>query len=131
MGKTCSIDQGFKVYINLAQRDLHISALGVFSSHSFLTAINLQVKLVNYPFIYLFFSILVPSIRPKVFNEPVIFLGADVTHPPAVSFFSGDNKKPSIAAVVGSQVSHIFSSIFDCELHKSGPRIRKVLFVGI
>ncbi len=44
-------------------------------------------------------SILVPSIRPKVFNEPVIFLGADVTHPPA-----GDNKKPSIAAVVGSQV---------------------------
>ncbi|UYV61609.1 AGO1 [Cordylochernes scorpioides] len=39
-------------------------------------------------------SILVPNIRPKVFNEPVIFLGADVTHPPA-----GDNKKPSIAAV--------------------------------
>merc|ERR1711971_675153 len=51
-------------------------------------------------------SILVPSIRPKVFNEPVIFLGADVTHPPAVSFFSGDNKKPSIAAVVGSQDAH-------------------------
>lgn len=34
------------------------------------------------------------ALRPKVFNEPVIFLGADVTHPPA-----GDNKKPSIAAV--------------------------------
>lgn len=33
-------------------------------------------------------------LRPKVFNEPVIFLGADITHPPA-----GDNKKPSIAAV--------------------------------
>ena len=46
-------------------------------------------------------SILVPSIRPKVFNEPVIFLGADVTPPPA-----GDNKKPSIAAVVGSQDAH-------------------------
>ena len=46
-------------------------------------------------------SILVPSIRPKIFSEPVIFLGADVTHPPA-----GDNKKPSIAAVVGSQVSN-------------------------
>ncbi len=46
-------------------------------------------------------SILVPNIRPKVFNEPVIFLGADVTHPPA-----GDNKKPSIAAVVGSQDAH-------------------------
>ena len=41
-------------------------------------------------------SILVPSVRPKIFSEPVIFLGADVTHPPA-----GDNKKPSIAAVVG------------------------------
>jgi len=46
-------------------------------------------------------SILVPSIRPKVFNEPVIFLGADVTHPPA-----GDNKKPSIAACVGSMDAH-------------------------
>nr|CAI5856771.1 unnamed protein product [Callosobruchus analis] len=46
-------------------------------------------------------SILVPSIRPKIFNEPVIFLGADVTHPPA-----GDNKKPSIAAVVGSMDAH-------------------------
>ncbi|CAF4794498.1 protein argonaute-2 isoform X2 [Pieris napi] len=46
-------------------------------------------------------SILVPSIRPKVFNEPVIFLGVDVTHPPA-----GDNKKPSIAAVVGSMDAH-------------------------
>ena len=46
-------------------------------------------------------SILVPSIRPKIFSEPVIFLGADVTHPPA-----GDNKKPSIAAVVGSQDAH-------------------------
>ena len=46
-------------------------------------------------------SILVPSIRPKVFHEPVIFLGADVTHPPV-----GDNRKPSIAAVVGSQDAH-------------------------
>ena len=52
-------------------------------------------------------SILVPSIRPKVFNEPVIFLGADVTHPPA-----GDNKKPSIAAVVGSQDAHPSRYVF-------------------
>lgn len=34
------------------------------------------------------------SYRPPVFQQPVIFLGADVTHPPA-----GDGKKPSIAAV--------------------------------
>ena len=37
----------------------------------------------------------------QVFNEPVIFIGADVTHPPA-----GDNKKPSIAAAVGSMDAH-------------------------
>ena len=36
----------------------------------------------------------VPPSRPSVFQQPVIFLGADVTHPPA-----GDGKKPSIAAV--------------------------------
>ncbi len=35
------------------------------------------------------------------FREPVIFLGATVTHPPA-----GDNKKPSIAALVSSQDAH-------------------------
>ncbi|GCB71283.1 hypothetical protein scyTo_0008799 [Scyliorhinus torazame] len=40
-------------------------------------------------------NILVPQGRPAVFQQPVIFLGADVTHPPA-----GDGKKPSIAAVL-------------------------------
>nr|XP_023835711.1 protein argonaute-3-like [Salvelinus alpinus] len=38
-------------------------------------------------------NILVPHQRPSVFQQPIIFLGADVTHPPA-----GDGKKPSIAA---------------------------------
>ncbi|KAG2465296.1 AGO2 protein, partial [Polypterus senegalus] len=40
-------------------------------------------------------------LKPLVFQQPVIFLGADVTHPPA-----GDGKKPSIAAVVGSMDGH-------------------------
>ena len=28
-------------------------------------------------------NILVPNMRPRIFTEPVIFIGADVTHPPA------------------------------------------------
>lgn len=46
-------------------------------------------------------NIIVPNMRPKVFRDPLIFLGADVTHPPA-----GDDRKPSIAAVVGSMDAH-------------------------
>lgn len=39
-------------------------------------------------------TIIIFLYSPSVFQQPVIFLGADVTHPPA-----GDGKKPSIAAV--------------------------------
>lgn len=46
-------------------------------------------------------NILMPSVRPNVFREPVIFMGADVTHPPA-----SDRTKPSIAAIVGSMDAH-------------------------
>uniref|UniRef100_A0A915MGY2 Protein argonaute-1 n=9 Tax=cellular organisms TaxID=131567 RepID=A0A915MGY2_MELJA len=46
-------------------------------------------------------SILLPAVRPRIFNEPIIFLGADITHPPA-----GDSRKPSIAGVVGSMDAH-------------------------
>merc|ERR1719438_106147 len=46
-------------------------------------------------------TILVPENRPALFREPVVFLGATVTHPPA-----GDNKKPSIAALVSSVDAH-------------------------
>ena len=46
-------------------------------------------------------------LRPSVFQQPVIFLGADVTHPPA-----GDGKKPSIAAVSIKQV-YLISSLHE------------------
>ncbi|XP_052237159.1 protein argonaute-2-like isoform X2 [Dreissena polymorpha] len=46
-------------------------------------------------------NILLPSIRPSMFREPVIFLGGSVTHPPA-----GDKNRPSIAAVVASMDAH-------------------------
>ena len=46
-------------------------------------------------------TILVPEHRSLLFKEPVIFMGATVTHPPA-----GDNKKPSIAALVSSVDAH-------------------------
>ena len=53
--------------------------------------------------------------RPKIFTEPVIFIGADVTHPPAGGNFVqnftnfwkvSDKRKPSIAAVVASMDAH-------------------------
>ena len=49
-------------------------------------------------------SILLPSIRSSVFNEPIIFFGADITHPPL-----GDKSKPSIVGVVASIDAHPFT----------------------
>ena len=61
-------------------------------------------------------NILVPTMRPKIFTEPVIFIGADVTHPPAggqliighihTLITVSDKRKPSIAAVVASMDAH-------------------------
>ena len=38
--------------------------------------------------------IMIMLCRPAVFREPIIFLGADVTHPP-----SGDRFKPTLSTV--------------------------------
>ena len=46
-------------------------------------------------------NVLVPQMRSTIFHDPVIFFGADVTHPPA-----GDQRKPSIAALVASMDAH-------------------------
>ena len=45
-------------------------------------------------------------LRPSVFQQPVIFLGADVTQPPA-----GDGKKPSIAAVSTSRQAYVIKNL--------------------
>ncbi|EFP03408.1 hypothetical protein CRE_09584 [Caenorhabditis remanei] len=54
--------------------------------------------------------VLYPNVRPKIFSESVIFLGCDITHPPA-----GDSRKPSVAAVVGSMDAHTVEVRGDCE----------------
>ena len=47
-------------------------------------------------------TILAPEMRPKIFREPIMFMGATITHPPA----GGDTRKPSIAALVNSMDAH-------------------------
>jgi len=51
-------------------------------------------------------NILLPTQRPSVFREPVIFLGADVTHPQG-----GDESRPSIAAVSVSELSTLHNCL--------------------
>lgn len=46
-------------------------------------------------------NILLPQGRPPVFQQPVIFLTANATHP-----LAGDGKKPLIAAIMGSIDTH-------------------------
>merc|ERR1719450_336305 len=49
-------------------------------------------------------SVLFPEMRSEIFQEPIIFFGADITHPPI-----GDKTRPSIAGVVASMDAHPFS----------------------
>jgi hypothetical protein len=43
--------------------------------------------------------LIIPTFRPAVFQQPVIFFGASVTHPPV-----SDKYKPTIGAVSGQPV---------------------------
>lgn len=79
----------------------HPPPTGQVSKDTDITALNLNqcvsvtpIRIEHYPYLFLAECGLSPHPRPLVFQQPVIFLGADVTHPPA-----GDGKKPSIAAV--------------------------------
>lgn len=73
----------------------------MFYSESLFYLLQLQVCDALFFLLFFFLTLPVVGFRPSVFQQPVIFLGADVTHPPA-----GDGKKPSIAAVVGSMDGH-------------------------
>lgn len=72
--------------------------------------LSLNYSALLYHFFFFFFLVF----RPLVFQQPVIFLGADVTHPPA-----GDGKKPSIAAVSLTDLTALkwlIMPIADCQV---------------
>jgi len=59
------------------------------------------------------FQVFVLNYSPAVFREPVIFLGADVTHPP-----SGDKFKPSLSSVSDCSICY-YDIIFFVKCIKS------------
>ena len=46
-------------------------------------------------------AIVLPSMRPALFNEPLIILGVSVSHPPP-----GDPRKPTITTMAASMDAH-------------------------
>ncbi len=60
-----------------------------------------------------------PSVAPPFMSKPIMFLGADVTHPPPDAI----GAKPSIAAVVGSCDPK--AAVYNCEIRlQTGGQVR-------